>query len=122
MPGRIEHHDIPKAIAAMDFGIIPDSNDYGSPMKLFEFMAMGKGMVVPDFTPITEVVTDNNNSWLFERKNKQDCVKRFFEVASNQQQLKKVGQNAIEYIETQRQWRHNVEQIIKLVENASPVK
>ena len=122
MPGRIEHHDIPKAIAAMDFGIIPDSNDYGSPMKLFEFMAMGKGMVVPDFTPITEVVTDNNNSWLFERKNKQDCVKRFFEVASNQQQLKKVGQNAIEYIETQRQWRHNVEQIIKLGENASPVK
>ena len=122
MPGRIEHHNIPKAIAAMDFGIIPDSNDYGSPMKLFEFMAMGKGMVVPDFTPITEVVTNNSNSWLFQRKNKQDCVKRFFEVASNQQQLKKVGQNAIEYIETQRQWRHNVEQIIKLVENASPVK
>lgn len=122
MPGRIEHHEIPKAIAAMDFGIIPDSNDYGSPMKLFEFMAMGKGMVVPNFTPITEVVENNSNSWLFERKNKQDCVKRFFEVASNLVQLKKVGQNAIEYIETQRQWRHNVEQIIKLVDNASPVK
>lgn len=55
LPGRLEHHNIPKAVAAMDFGIIPDSNDYGSPMKLFEFMAMGKGMVVPDFTPITEI-------------------------------------------------------------------
>lgn len=119
MPGRIEHHEIPKAVAAMDFGIIPDSNDYGSPMKLFEFMAMGKGMVVPDFTPITEVVTDNFNSWLFQRKNKQDCVKRFFEVASDPEQLKKIGQNAIEYIETQRQWRHNVEQIIKLTNKPS---
>jgi len=116
MPGRIEHHEIPKAVAAMDFGIIPDSNDYGSPMKLFEFMAMGKGMVVPDFTPITDVVTDNCNSWLFQRKNKQDCVKRFFEVASNHEQLQKVGKNAIEYIETQRQWRHNVEQIISLTQ------
>jgi len=119
MPGRIEHNEIPKAVAAMDFGIIPDSNDYGSPMKLFEFMAMGKGMVVPDFTPITEVVKDNYNSWLFERKNKQDCVKRFFEVASNPMQLKKVGENAIEYIETKRQWRHNAEQIIKLANCAS---
>ena len=119
MPGRIDHHEIPMAIAAMDFGIIPDSNDYGSPMKLFEFMAMGKGMVVPDFTPITEVVTDNRNSWLFERKNKQDCVKRFLEVALNPEQFKKVGQNAIEYIENHRQWRHNVEQIIKLVDSTS---
>jgi len=119
MPGRIEHNEIPKAIAAMDFGIIPDSNDYGSPMKLFEFMAMGKGMIVPDFTPITEVVEDNYNSWLFKRKNKQDCVKRFFEVASDFEQLKKVGDNAIEYIETKRQWRHNVEQIIKLANCAS---
>lgn len=119
MTGRIEHNEIPKAVAAMDFGIIPDSNDYGSPMKLFEFMAMGKGMVVPDFTPITEVVEDNFNSWLFERKNKQDCKKRFFEVASDHEQLKKVGKNAIEYIETKRQWRHNVEQIIKLADCAS---
>lgn len=114
MPGRLEHHEIPKAIAAMDFGIIPDSNDYGSPMKLFEFMAMGKGMLVPDFTPIEEVVFDNSNSWLFLKKDKQHCIKRFFEIATNTNMQQEVGRNAIEYIETSRQWRHNVEQIIKL--------
>lgn len=121
MPGRLEHHEIPKAVAAMDFGIIPDSNDYGSPMKLFEFMAMGKGMIVPDYTPITEVVSDKNNSWLFKRNNKQDCVRLFFDIAADPEQIKKVGENAIEYIETQRQWRHNAEQIIKLANNASPM-
>jgi glycosyltransferase involved in cell wall biosynthesis len=114
MPGRLEHEDIPYAIAAMDFGIIPDSNDYGSPMKLFEFMSMGKGMLVPDFSPITEVVTNEQNSWLFNRGNKKDCIKRFFEIASNNEIQKIVGLNAINYIETSRQWRHNVEQIIKL--------
>lgn len=114
MPGRLEHHEIPNAIATMDFGIIPDSNDYGSPMKLFEFMSMGKGMLVPDFSPITEVVTNNQNSWLFSRGNKEDCIKRFFEIATNPSMQQEVGRNAIEYIETSRQWRHNVEQIIKL--------
>jgi len=117
MPGRLEHEDIPRAIAAMDFGIIPDSNDYGSPMKLFEFMSMGKGMLVPDFSPITEVVTDNQNSWLFKKRNKDDCIKRFFEIASNHEIQQQVGSNAINYIESSRQWRHNVEQIIKLAEN-----
>lgn len=114
MPGRLEHEQIPHAIAAMDFGIIPDSNDYGSPMKLFEFMAMGKGMLVPDFSPIKDVVVDNGNSWLFEKHNREDCVTRFFKIADDIKQQKQVGINAIQYIETERQWRHNVEQIIKL--------
>jgi len=112
--GRIEHTEIPRAIAAMDFGIIPDSNDYGSPMKLFEFMSMGKGMIVPNFSPIEEVVQNNETSWLFEKHNQEDCIKRFFEIASQPEHCYKVGQNAIKYIHNDRQWRHNVEQIIKL--------
>jgi glycosyltransferase involved in cell wall biosynthesis len=119
MPGRLDHEEIPNAIAAMDFGVIPDSNDYGSPMKLFEFMAMGKGMLVPDFSPIEEVVNDNHNSWLFKKHDKQDCINRFFAIANNIETQKQVGKNAIEYIETQRQWRHNVEQIIKLARKSN---
>jgi len=117
LTGRVEHTEIPLAIAAMDFGIIPDSNDYGSPMKLFEFMAMGKGMIVPDFSPITDVVIDNKTSWLFPKKDKGACVEKFFEVAGNEELIKNVGKNAIDYIETSRQWRHNVEQIIELAKN-----
>lgn len=115
--GRVEHQEIPKMIAAMDFGIIPDSNDYGSPMKLFEFMSMGKGMIAPDFSPIEEVVKNNKTSWLFERKNQNDCIKRFFEIANQPEHCYEVGQQAIEYIHNERQWRHNVEQIIKLAKN-----
>lgn len=117
LTGRVEHSEIPLAIAAMDFGIIPDSNEYGSPMKLFEFMAMGKGMIVPDFSPITDVVIDNKTSWLFPKKDKRACVEKFFEVAGNEELIKNVGKNAIDYIETSRQWRHNVEQIIELAKN-----
>jgi len=115
--GRVDHTEIPKAIAAMDFGIIPDSNHYGSPMKLFEFMSMGKGMIVPDFSPIEEVVTNNETSWLFKKQDKLDCVKRFFEIANQPEHCYDVGQKAIKYIHSERQWRHNVEQIIKLAKN-----
>jgi len=102
-------------LSAMDFGILPDSNDYGSPMKLFEFMAMGKGMVAPDFSPIAEVVTDNETSWLFPAGDKQACIEKVLTIASDKNSHKKIGLNARAYIERERQWKHNAEQLLSLV-------
>jgi glycosyltransferase involved in cell wall biosynthesis len=114
LPGRVEHAQIPSYLSAMDFGILPDSNDYGSPMKLFEFMAMEKGMVAPDFSPITEVVKHNETSWLFPANNRQACIDLTLSLVEQQEQQKQVGLNARSYIEKERQWRHNAEQIINL--------
>ena len=115
LPGRVEHKDIPKYLSAMDFGILPDSNDYGSPMKLFEFMAMEKGMVAPDFTPISEVVKDGKTSWLFPANDRQACIERTLQLATDVKEQKQVGLNARKYIENERQWRHNAEQLLTLV-------
>ena len=116
MPGNIEHSKIPTYLAAMDFGILPDSNDYGSPMKLFEFMAMGKGMVAPNFTPIAEVVKDNETSWLFPAGDKQACINKVLAIAKNKNAQQIVGLKARTYIERERQWKHNAEQLLSLVE------
>jgi glycosyltransferase involved in cell wall biosynthesis len=99
----------------MDFGILPDSNDYGSPMKLFEFMAMGKGMVAPDFTPIAEVVADGETSWLFKANDRESCVEKVLSLSSQVEQQQQVGQQARAYVERERQWRHNAEQLLTLV-------
>ncbi|XQW85348.1 glycosyltransferase [Thalassotalea piscium] len=114
LPGRVEHAQIPAYLSAMDMGILPDSNDYGSPMKLFEFMAMEKGMVAPDFSPIAEVVKHNETSWLFPANNRQACIDLTLSLVEQQEQQKQVGLNARSYIEKERQWRHNAEQIINL--------
>ncbi|WP_221074904.1 glycosyltransferase family 4 protein [Agarivorans aestuarii] len=115
MPGRVAHDQVPTYLSAMDFGILPDSNDYGSPMKLFEFMAMGKGMVAPDFTPIAEVVADGETSWLFKANDRESCVEKVLSLSSQVEQQQQVGQQARAYIERERQWRHNAEQLLTLV-------
>lgn len=114
LPGRVDHIQIPAYLSAMDLGILPDSNDYGSPMKLFEFMAMEKGMIAPDFSPIAEVVKDNETSWLFQANNRQACIDLTLSLVEKQDQQRQVGLNARSYIEKERQWRHNAEQIINL--------
>lgn len=115
LTGRVPHNEVSTYLSAMDFGILPDSNDYGSPMKLFEFMAMKKGMVCPDFSPIVEVVTNNKTSWLFPANNKQECISKVYSVAEDIDEQKRVGINARMYIENERQWKHNAEQIISLL-------
>jgi glycosyltransferase involved in cell wall biosynthesis len=116
LTGRVEHHKIAAYIDAMDYGILPDSNDYGSPMKLFEFMAMEKGMVVPDFSPVVEVVKDNETGWLFPANNRQACIERVLQLATESEQRQQVGKNARRYIEQHRQWKHNAQQLLGLLQ------
>jgi glycosyltransferase involved in cell wall biosynthesis len=115
LPGKVPHHEVSSFLSAMDLGILPDSNDYGSPMKLFEFMAMGKGMIAPDFSPIAEVVQDNKTSWLFPAGDKQACIEKVFAIVNDKKAHKNVGINARAYIERERQWKHNAEQLLSLV-------
>jgi glycosyltransferase involved in cell wall biosynthesis len=116
LPGKVPHHEVSSFLSAMDLGILPDSNDYGSPMKLFEFMAMGKGMIAPDFSPIAEVVQDNETSWLFPAGDRQACIDKVFAIVNDKNAHKTVGLNARAYIERERQWKHNAEQLLSLVQ------
>ena len=118
LTGRVAHQEIATYIGAMDYGILPDSNDYGSPMKLFEFMAMAKGMVIPDFSPVTEVVKDNETGWLFPANDRNACIARVLQLVADKEQQRRVGTNARHYIEQHRQWKHNAEQLLGLLPDA----
>lgn len=116
LTGRIAHTELSVYMSAMDFGILPDSNTYGSPMKLFEFMAMGKAMVLPDFSPITEVVEQDKTGWIFPNGDKKQCIDTVLSLYKDQDALKRVGQNAREYIINERQWTHNARDFLALAE------
>lgn len=120
LPGRVPHHEIPSWIACMDYAVLPDSNHYGSPVKLFEFMAMGVAMVAPDYAPVAEVVSDGRTGWLFPQRRLQACVQRVLELAARPEERQRVGAAAREYIVRERQWRNNAEQLLGLLPEAQP--
>lgn len=115
LPGRVTHADIPSWIACMDYALLADSNEYGSPMKLFELMAMGVGVIAPDYAPIAEVVTNGKDGWLFPRKDFDACVERVLELADHPDELARVGAAARATIHREHQWRNNAEQLLSLV-------
>ena len=99
----------------MDYAFLPDSNEYGSPMKLFELMAMGVAVVAPDYDPVAEVIADGATGWLFPRKRLDACVDRVLALADNPGERERVGAAARAYIERERRWRNNAEQLLSLL-------
>jgi glycosyltransferase involved in cell wall biosynthesis len=72
-------------------------------------------MVVPAFAPISEVVCDTETAWLFPAGDRRACIDKVIEIYQNKKAQRRVGQQARRYIETERQWLHNAQQILCLV-------
>lgn len=120
LPGRVDHGEIPGWIACMDYAVLPNSNEYGSPMKLFEFMAMGVAAVAPDYAPIAEVIEDGATGWLFPRGDMNACVEHVLKLSSRPQELRARGSAARDWIARERQWRNNAEQLLSLLTVSLP--
>ncbi len=67
--GRVTYPDVPFHIAAGDIAVMPAANDYSNPMKIYEYMAIGKAVVAPNQPTITEIATHGEDLFLFESEN-----------------------------------------------------
>jgi glycosyltransferase involved in cell wall biosynthesis len=56
--GPVPFEKVPDHLAAMDIAVMPSSNWYGSPIKIFEYGAMGRAVIGPNTPPVREVMVD----------------------------------------------------------------
>lgn len=64
--GVIPRERVPEHVAAFDIALQPAVVDYASPLKLFEYLYLGKAIVAPRQPNIEEVLTDGVNALLFD--------------------------------------------------------
>lgn len=64
--GVVPRDRIIEHIAAFDVALQPDVVSYASPLKLFEYMALGRAIVAPDTANIREVIKQGENALLFD--------------------------------------------------------
>jgi len=64
--GVVDRSRIIEHIAAFDVALQPDVVSYASPLKLFEYMALGRAIIAPDTVNIREVIQDGENAVLFD--------------------------------------------------------
>ena len=64
--GVVPRQDVPNYVAAFDVALQPAVVAYASPLKLFEYLALGKAVVGPRQPNLEEVLTHDDNALLFD--------------------------------------------------------
>lgn len=57
---HIDYERVPSYISAFDVAVLPDSNWYGSPVKVLEYAAVGAPVVAPDIGPVRDLAGDGD--------------------------------------------------------------
>lgn len=113
--GVIERNDIVNYVSAFDIALQPDVVDYASPLKMFEYMFLGKAIVAPDKDNIREILENNNNAILFAEGDFIDSIKR---LLADESMRKNIGENARKTIFTKNlTWENNANTVVSVFNN-----
>jgi glycosyltransferase involved in cell wall biosynthesis len=63
--GVVGRNQVAAHVIAFDVALQPDVVDYASPLKLFEYLALGRAIVAPDKPNIREILEHERNALLF---------------------------------------------------------
>lgn len=117
--GEVQHRALPRMLASFTVGVLPHSNDYGSPMKIFEYMAMGKAVVAPAVGPVLDVIRDEVNGVLFRPGDAAHLGERLVWVLEDAQRLQQIGAAARRSIENEHNWRRNTQRVVEAARSAA---
>jgi glycosyltransferase involved in cell wall biosynthesis len=109
--GILPHEEVPLYINKMDVCVIPKHANYTSPVKMFEYMAMGKAVLAPAYESIQEVIRSGENGVLFKPDNRESFCNSLEQLLMDQNVLKSLGDAAKKDIFANYTWRHNAEMI-----------
>ncbi len=96
--GHVPNRDIGHYIRAMDIGVIPHTNEYRSPIKMFEYMSQAKPVLAPSQEPVQSVLGDIQNDYLFQAKSEESLEKTISLVLRDHQNWEDKGNRLREII------------------------
>lgn len=112
--GRLRHEELPDYISLFDVAVVPHSNDYGSPMKVFEYMAVGKPVVAPDLGPLRDGITSGKEGILFAPGDAAALGTAITEILGDERTMEMMSSAARRKVETERNWAYNATEILML--------
>jgi len=111
LTGNVPHGDIIQYVRAMDFSVLPSSNEYGSPMKMFELMGTGVPLVAADYPPVVEIMDDGKDGWLFPQGDFDSCIELLIDIHTDPQKIYQAAIHAQSKIHKHHQWANNAEDL-----------
>ena len=116
--GAVAHERVAKLLDACDILVAPHvpladgSEFFGSPTKIFEYMAMGKGIVASRLGQIGEVLVDGETALLVEPGNVSELAAAILKLVESPELRKQLGAEARETAEREHTWTRNAQRVL----------
>jgi len=113
--GIVGRDDVARHVAAFDIALQPAVVAYASPLKLFEYLALGKAIVGPAQPNIEEILRRDHNAVLFDPKDPDGLATAISRLCGDVVLRNKVAANARATIADQQlTWSANAHRVIEL--------
>ena len=113
--GLVDHDTVAELVGAVDIALQPAAVGYASPLKLFEYMALGKAIVAPDQPNIRETLTHDENALLFEPDNVGAMAEAIKTLARSAPLRDRLGQAArASIVERRMTWLENARRVSRI--------
>jgi len=118
--GAIPYSEVPEYLAACDILVssqipIVDGLDYHqSPVKIFEYMAMGKPIIASNLGQISRILQHEETALLVEPGNISQLAKGILRLIHDKELARGLGKKAREEVIRNFTWQKNAERVISL--------
>lgn len=111
LTGWRSHDEVRSFMGAFDIAIFPFTNDYCSPLKLFEYLAAGLPTIAPDTHAVREVF-ENGVHLLMARQDGSDFSRLLLTLKDDRDLRIRLGQNGCNLVLSEYTWVKNAERLI----------
>lgn len=119
LTGIIPQEEGPAHLAACDILVAPHVPNtdgtpfFGSPTKLFEYMAMGKGIVASDLDQIGEILAHDRTAWMARPGDAESLVTGLRALVEDEPLRRRLGQAARDEVVAKYTWTEHTRKIIE---------
>jgi len=113
--GLVTRDKVLNYVEQFDIALQPDVTAYASPLKMFEYMAVGSVIIAPDSPNIREILTDET-ALFFEKGNQASFIQQLNYAIENVDSFEALRTAVKSRIEDKKFiWQENAKQVVKLV-------
>jgi glycosyltransferase involved in cell wall biosynthesis len=112
--GRLPHEKVPEYVSLFDVAVSPRATFYASPMKVIEYMALGKPVVVPRTPNFLDIIDEGVNGVTFEDGSAAALEKTLADLSDSPGACKDLGAKSRRKVESRLNWRWNATEVCRL--------
>lgn len=123
LSGNVPQQEAPQYLAACDIFVSPHVPNpdgtpfFGSPTKLFEYMAMGRAIIASDLEQIGEILQHNENALLTSPGDVKGLASEILKLAADQSLRDRLSKKARADVCQKHTWQMNVEKVLERLES-----